>query len=156
MPISNLPTFYMPNLTDPKYLDRYRHNTYILATGDLDPCKDANERMAAILRAKHIPCRLDIWGNSTGHVWPCWQKILQHYRLSSAGYSSAGAWSSGCTSPAAVEPQDPIAGTHFGLRDLTLSERLGRPFIAGVLPLTGGRGAVHVLPGTGAERCCRD
>jgi len=75
----NLPTHYMPNLSDAWYLDRYRHNTYILATGDLDPCKDANERMAGILRAKHIPCRLDIWGNSTGHDWPCWQKILQHY-----------------------------------------------------------------------------
>jgi esterase/lipase superfamily enzyme len=35
--------------------------------------------MAAILRAKHIPCRLDIWGNSSGHDWPCWQKMLQHY-----------------------------------------------------------------------------
>jgi esterase/lipase superfamily enzyme len=75
----NLPTYYMPNLNDSRYLDRYRHSTYILATGDLDPCKDANERMAGILRAKHIPCRLDIWGNSSGHDWPCWQKMLQHY-----------------------------------------------------------------------------
>ena len=75
----NLPTYYIPNLNDAKYLDRYRHNTYILATGDLDPCKDANETMAALLRAKSVPCRLDIWGNSSGHDWPCWQKMLQHY-----------------------------------------------------------------------------
>jgi esterase/lipase superfamily enzyme len=75
----NLPTFYMPNLTDAWYLDRYRHNTYILSTGEDDPCKDANDRMAAILRAKQIPCRLDVWGNSSGHDWPCWQKMLQHY-----------------------------------------------------------------------------
>jgi len=75
----NLPTYYLPNLNDAWYLDRFRHNTYILATGEHDPCWDSNEKMAAILRAKHIPCRLDVWGNSSGHDWPCWQKMLQHY-----------------------------------------------------------------------------
>ena len=30
----NIPMHYLPNISDPWYLHRYRHNTYILATGD--------------------------------------------------------------------------------------------------------------------------
>jgi len=75
----NLPTYYIPNLTDAWYLDRYRHSSYILATGEDDSCRAANEEMSAVLRARHIPCRLDIWGSGSGRSWACWQKMLQHY-----------------------------------------------------------------------------
>jgi len=75
----NLPTYYIPNLSDSWYLDRYRHNTYILAAGEEDPCRQANEQMAAVLRARQIPCRLDIWGSGSGRSWACWQKMLQNY-----------------------------------------------------------------------------
>jgi esterase/lipase superfamily enzyme len=75
----NIPMHYLPNMNDPWYLHRYRHNTYILATGVHDQCWDANERMAQLLRAKNIPCRLDVWGDNTGHDWPWWQRMLQTY-----------------------------------------------------------------------------
>ena len=75
----NLPLDFIPQLSDPWYLDRYRHNTYILATGVHDQCWDDNERLARVLRDKGIPCRLDVWGDGTGHDWPWWQRMAQVY-----------------------------------------------------------------------------
>jgi esterase/lipase superfamily enzyme len=75
----NIPMHYLSNISDSWYLDRYRRNTYVLATGVHDQCWDANERMAQIFRAKNIPCRLDVWGDNTGHDWPWWQRMLQTY-----------------------------------------------------------------------------
>ena len=75
----NLPTHYLPNITDPWYLDRYRSNTYVLAIGEHDMCWNANERMADVLRAKDIPFRMDVWGHGSFHDWPYWQKMIQRY-----------------------------------------------------------------------------
>jgi esterase/lipase superfamily enzyme len=75
----HLPLHFLPSLSDPWYLDRYRHNTYVLATATQDPCWDENERLARLLRDKGIPCRLDVWGDDAGHDWPWWQRMLQTY-----------------------------------------------------------------------------
>jgi len=75
----NLPLDYLPNLTEHAILDRMKHNNYVLATGVHDECWNDNERLAAILRAKHIPVRLDVWGDNTGHDWPWWQRMAQAY-----------------------------------------------------------------------------
>jgi esterase/lipase superfamily enzyme len=75
----HLPMHYMPNMNDPWYLDRYRRNTYVLATGVHDQCWNDNERMAEVFHNKGIPCRLDVWGDNTGHDWPWWQRMIQTY-----------------------------------------------------------------------------
>jgi esterase/lipase superfamily enzyme len=75
----NLPLHYLPNISDPWYLNRYRHNTYVLATGVHDQCWNANEVLARVLRDKGIPVRLDVWGDNTGHDWSWWQRMLQTY-----------------------------------------------------------------------------
>jgi esterase/lipase superfamily enzyme len=75
----NIPTHYLPNMNDPWYLDQYRRNKYILATGVHDQCWNANESIAHIFRAKNIPCQLDVWGDDTGHDWPWWLRMLQTY-----------------------------------------------------------------------------
>lgn len=75
----NLPAHYLPNMTDPWYLDRYRRNSYVLATAEHDQCWNANERMAAILRAKDVPVRLEVWEAPARHDWPWWQRMLQTY-----------------------------------------------------------------------------
>jgi esterase/lipase superfamily enzyme len=75
----NLPIHYLPNVADSNILDQYRHNTYVLATGVHDMCWSANEELAGVLRSKSIPVRLDVWGDNTGHDWPCWQKMLATY-----------------------------------------------------------------------------
>jgi esterase/lipase superfamily enzyme len=75
----NSPMHYLPNLNDPWYLDRYRHNTYVLATGVHDKCWNQNERMAQIFRDKAIPCRLDVWGDGADHDWSWWRRMLTAY-----------------------------------------------------------------------------
>jgi len=75
----NIPAHYIPNTSDPWYLDRYRHNTYVLATGEHDICRGQTEHMAQIMRAKGIPVRLDVWGNGSDHDWPEWQKMVRAY-----------------------------------------------------------------------------
>lgn len=75
----NLPLEYLPNLCDEGILGCMRHNTYVLATGVHDQCWNENERMAAVMRAKHISVRLDVWGDNTGHDWPWWQRMAQTY-----------------------------------------------------------------------------
>lgn len=73
------PTHYLPNAADDWRLDLYRSSTYVLATGVHDQCWDANERMAAVLRGRGIPHQLDVWGDSTGHDWPWWQRMARAY-----------------------------------------------------------------------------
>jgi esterase/lipase superfamily enzyme len=75
----NLPLDYLPNLTDESVLGRMRHNTYVLATGIHDQCWNDNERLGALMRAKHIPVRLDVWGDNAGHDWPWWQRMIHVY-----------------------------------------------------------------------------
>ena len=51
---TTFPRTTWPNMSDPWYLDRYRHNKYVLATGVHDQCWNDNERMAADLpQQKH-------------------------------------------------------------------------------------------------------
>jgi esterase/lipase superfamily enzyme len=75
----NQPLQYLHNLHHDWRLDRMRHNTYVLATGTHDQCWNDNERLAAALRAKGVPVRLDVWGDNTGHDWPWWQRMAAQY-----------------------------------------------------------------------------
>lgn len=75
----NQPTQFLSQISDAWYLDRYRRNTYVLATGVEDQCWDQNERLGGIMRDRGIPVRLDVWGDGTGHDWPWWQRMVQTY-----------------------------------------------------------------------------
>lgn len=74
-----LPTHFLPHLNDHWFLDKMRHNSYVLATGEHDMCWDENERLAGIMRSKGIPVRLDVWNDKVGHDWPWWRRMLQTY-----------------------------------------------------------------------------
>jgi esterase/lipase superfamily enzyme len=75
----NNPVDYLPNANDPWFLERYRRMHFILATGEHDHCWNDNERLAGIMRAKHIPHQLDVWGNGTGHEWKWWRQMAPVY-----------------------------------------------------------------------------
>ena len=75
----NLPTHFLRQLNDPWYFERYRRNSYVLATGDWDICRGANEELAGLLRWKEIPVRFDIWGEQQMHDWPLWQRMVREY-----------------------------------------------------------------------------
>lgn len=75
----HLPTHYLPNLTDPWFLDRYRRNSYVLATGWDDHCLDQNQNLDRILSDRDIPHKLCIWNAPNAHDWPTWQRMVQEY-----------------------------------------------------------------------------
>jgi esterase/lipase superfamily enzyme len=75
----NLPTHYLPNLTDPWFLSRYSRNTCILATGWDDQCLNQNQNLDRILSDRWIPHEFHIWDSSNSHDWPTWLRMAQKY-----------------------------------------------------------------------------
>ncbi|MBV8207161.1 MAG: esterase family protein [Acidobacteria bacterium] len=75
----NSPHDFLPNMGDSWYLDRYRRNWYLLATGNWDFCWSENERLAGAMRGKNMNHRLDVWGDNTGHDWPWWRRMAVQY-----------------------------------------------------------------------------
>jgi esterase/lipase superfamily enzyme len=75
----NNPPDYLPNISDPWYLERYRRMKIIMVTGEHDFCWCENERLAGIMRARGIPHQLYVWGDGTGHDWPWWQRMVREY-----------------------------------------------------------------------------
>lgn len=71
----NCPPDFLPGLNDPAYLDRYRRQRLVLATGETDICLDENLRLSGIMNVKGLPHWLDVWGNGAGHDWPWWQQM---------------------------------------------------------------------------------
>jgi esterase/lipase superfamily enzyme len=75
----NLPTHYLANLNDPWFLDRYRRNRCLLATGWDDQCLAQNQNLDRILTSKEIPHQLSIWDSPNSHDWPTWQRMVREY-----------------------------------------------------------------------------
>ncbi|MGD0831919.1 MAG: alpha/beta hydrolase-fold protein [Terracidiphilus sp.] len=75
----HLPTHYLPNLTDPRFLDSYRRASYVLATGWDDQCLAQNQQLDKILNEKEIPHQLCIWDSPNSHSWPIWQRMAKEY-----------------------------------------------------------------------------
>lgn len=72
------PVDYLPNLSDPWYLDHLRRMGIILGTGDRDNCRDRNLHLSRLLHAKGIPHFLDDRPDC-GHDWPDWARMFPHY-----------------------------------------------------------------------------
>lgn len=73
------PPHFLPNLSDPWFYDRYRRNTYILASGWDDHCLGQNQNLARILGEKSIPHNLYIWDSWNSHDWPTWACMMNEY-----------------------------------------------------------------------------
>ncbi|MFN2444818.1 MAG: esterase family protein [Vicinamibacterales bacterium] len=73
------PLHFLPNLSDPGYLDQFRRNKWVLLTGEHDICRHANEAFAAIFSAKSIPHSLHVWGHGSKHDWADWRLMAAAY-----------------------------------------------------------------------------
>jgi esterase/lipase superfamily enzyme len=73
------PPHFLPNLTDPSYLDRIRRNKWVLVTGERDICRADTQQAADLLGAKGVPHSLHVWGLGSEHDWPEWIKMAQVY-----------------------------------------------------------------------------
>jgi esterase/lipase superfamily enzyme len=72
------PPAFLPALSDPFYLDQYRRNKWVLATGDNDICRGDNEQFSALLHSRGVPHSLHVW-NGSKHDWPDWQPMVAAY-----------------------------------------------------------------------------
>ena len=73
------PPGFLPNLSDGYYLDQYRRNKWVLATGEHDICRSANESFAWLLHHKGIPHSLHVWQHGSKHDWPDWRPMAAAY-----------------------------------------------------------------------------
>jgi len=75
----HLPTHYLPGLSDPWFLERFRENRFVLATGWDDHCLAENRRLDGILHSKGIAHRFDVWQAENSHDWPTWRSMAAQY-----------------------------------------------------------------------------
>jgi esterase/lipase superfamily enzyme len=73
------PLAFLPNLTDPHYLDRFRRSKWVLVTGEHDICRAANEQFSGLMHGRGIPHSLHVWGHGSKHDWPHWQPMAAAY-----------------------------------------------------------------------------
>lgn len=71
-------TQWLPNLSDPVQISALQKVEMVLAAGEHDFCRAANERLSSILWKKDIGNHLSLW-NGGIHDWPTWRHMIQTY-----------------------------------------------------------------------------
>ncbi len=75
----NTPPHYLANMSDPWFMERYRHHTYLLCTGWDDQCLRQNQQLATVMGQRGIRHQLWIWETYNSHDWPTWAMQMQQY-----------------------------------------------------------------------------
>ncbi|WP_319405092.1 alpha/beta hydrolase-fold protein [uncultured Desulfosarcina sp.] len=78
----NSPVSYLPGLSDPWYLNRYRESTIIIGVGQgawEEAAIEDTRAMDAIFRDKGIGAWVDYWGTDVNHDWPWWYKQMNYF-----------------------------------------------------------------------------
>jgi esterase/lipase superfamily enzyme len=78
----NTPLAYLPNMSDPWFLDQYRQSQIIICAGqgswDEEMVGDARA-IQRVLEAKAVPCWVDVWGHDVSHDWPWWRRQWPYF-----------------------------------------------------------------------------
>ncbi len=78
----NSPLYFLPDLTDPWYLEKYRRSKIIVCVGQ-GAWEDAMlvdaYALKRILDEKQIPAWIDIWGTDVNHDWPWWRVMMPYF-----------------------------------------------------------------------------
>jgi esterase/lipase superfamily enzyme len=78
----NSPLYYLRNLNDPWYLEKYRRSKIVICAGQGAWEEAINEdirELRQILEEKNIPAWVDLWGYDVNHDWPWWRKQLPYF-----------------------------------------------------------------------------
>jgi esterase/lipase superfamily enzyme len=75
----NLPTHYLPSLTDPWFLNRIRRNSYVMTTGRDDQCLEQSQNLDKVMNEKKIPHQFHVWEAENSHDWPTWRRMVREY-----------------------------------------------------------------------------
>jgi len=78
----NSPLMYLPGLSDPWYLERYRRSQIVVCVGQgawEDGMLADTRALQAILASKGIPAWIDFWGHDVNHDWPWWRRQMPYF-----------------------------------------------------------------------------
>lgn len=78
----NSPLYYLPNLNDESYLERYRQSKIVFSVGQGDwegPMVHDTQQIERILKEKNVPAWIDYWGHDVNHDWPWWRRQLPFF-----------------------------------------------------------------------------
>jgi esterase/lipase superfamily enzyme len=78
----NSPLYYLPNISDSWFLDRYRRSKIVFCVGQgawEGPMIRDTREMERILRDKGIPAWVNFWGHDVAHDWPWWRQQLPFF-----------------------------------------------------------------------------
>ena len=78
----NAPLAYLPGLTDPWYLDRYRRSRIVVCVGQgawEDEMVADTRALQSILASKGVPAWIDFWGHDVNHDWPWWRRQIAYF-----------------------------------------------------------------------------
>jgi esterase/lipase superfamily enzyme len=76
------PLHYLPNLSDPWFLDRIRRARLVFAAGQgsgEEASADEARRMGSVLAGLEIPAWIDLWGGDVTHDWHWWGRMLTYF-----------------------------------------------------------------------------
>lgn len=76
------PLHYLPNLTDPWFLDRIRTARLTFAAGrgpGEENAADHTRRLGEVLAARGLPAWIDLWGDDVTHDWTWWRRMLPYF-----------------------------------------------------------------------------
>ncbi len=78
----NFPLCYLPNLTDPWYIEQFRESDIVICVGQGAWEEDSIRETRALekdLHALGIHAWVDYWGFNVTHDWPWWRKQLRYF-----------------------------------------------------------------------------
>jgi len=69
---STVPPGFSAEMNDEWFLSRYRHDDpIVLASGEWDTVSGCDVKIVSHLQWQGGAAWLDVWGDHTGHDWPC-------------------------------------------------------------------------------------
>ena len=74
----NMPSMYMPNLTDTSLLNKIRNLAISMVVGKEDPFYENNLQFSAVLSSKDIPHSLYVWDDEAHRPYH-WRKMVRLY-----------------------------------------------------------------------------
>jgi esterase/lipase superfamily enzyme len=78
----NSPLYFLPNLDDAWYLNRYRRARLVFCVGQgawEDDMVADTRALESVLATKGVPATFDYWGHDANHDWPWWRRMLPHH-----------------------------------------------------------------------------
>lgn len=78
----NFPLCYLPNLTDPWYIEQFRESEIVICVGQgawEEDCLRETRALEEDLHALGVPAWIDYWGHNVSHDWPWWRKQLRYF-----------------------------------------------------------------------------